>query len=245
MDLFLPPNVRIKVFDKSFQKSTHLYGMYRFEDENKRQEIRQNFQAITSELKAQHLLILKQEHSNIICDADSLADAMCFPEADGVVTTRKNFALAIQSADCVPVLLASHNPSVIGAVHCGWRGTKNDILFYMIKAMQDKGASNITAFIGPAIQQNSYEIDSTFYQVIINTEPHGSFLFKPSLKNSHYFFDLPGFVIMKLKNLGIMNVINCAEDTYGNPEKYFSYRRDTHLNIKGKKTNILSTIVIE
>jgi YfiH family protein len=241
----LSNKVEFKIFDKTFSDCTHMYNRQRFTNENEINEVNHNQQAVLNALDADKVLILNQVDGNKVIDADLLTSVLPEPEADAVVTSLPGLAITIQTADCVPVLLAGDDGNVIGAAHCGWRGAKNDILFNTTKLMQEKGAKNITAIIGPAIHQVSYEVDDSFYKIIVESEREASKFFVPSHRMGHFMFDLPGFVIFKLNKLGITDIINYCENTYTNPEKYFSYRRDVHLGLTGNKTNILSVIVIK
>lgn len=70
----------------------------------------------------------------------------------------------MQTADCVPVLLASGDGKIIGAAHVGWKGAINDIIHNIVNKMIEKGAKNLAALIGPAIAQGSYEVDAEYYK---------------------------------------------------------------------------------
>jgi len=239
--------IKFKIFDKSFKPSNGIYGLYRFKEDDKIKMVHHNYEAIRAHLEVDHLLILKQVHGNAVVDSDLIADFKSEPEADAAVVSQPGIALTVQSADCVPILLASADGKVVGAAHCGWRSAFADILTPVIQLMQKKGAIKIDAIIGPAIHQPFYEVDQTFYDLFTSSEEKAKRLFIKSAKEDRYLFDLPGFVKMKLHQLGVVNIINQCEDTYSNPEKFYSYRRDTHLGItknQPNKTNILSTILI-
>lgn len=241
----LNANIKFKIFDKTFPDCSHLYATYRFTDDAKLREVNANLKAVSHSLAAENVLVINEIHGTTVVDADLMTDYSITPEADAAVTSTRGLVLTIQSADCVPVLLASHDGKVIGAAHCGWRSAKDNILINLVTMMRNKGATEITAIIGPAIHQESYEVDSNFYKAIIASEKDAVSFFIPSTKQNHYMFDLPAFVQLKLTKLGITDILNCCENTYTNPEKYFSYRRDVHLNLPGNKTNILSAIVIK
>ena len=49
-------------------------------------------------------------------------------KADGVITAEPGLLLAIQTADCIPVLVADRKRRVVGAFHAGWRGTVKRIV---------------------------------------------------------------------------------------------------------------------
>jgi YfiH family protein len=247
MDLFAMLNMLVtskvyyRIFDLSFQQSSHVYAKYRPSIDVA--EVTRNLKLILTELEASNILILHQVHGNLVYDADQIQDFSIEPIADAVITTRSNLALAIQTADCVPVLLYCEHGKVIGAMHAGWKGAKADIIANTVKAMQQKGAKKLKAIIGPSIQQYSYEVDQKYYQDFIGqTILHEQF-FVSSHREGYYMFDLPAFVAMKLQDANVEIEHKIYEDTYSNPEKYPSYRRSYHQASKYQH-NILSTIVI-
>lgn len=236
--------VQFKIFDKSFKKINGMFGIARFQDINKINMVKNNYKVIIDEHSAKELLVLKQVHGSLVIDADYIDDFTKEPEADGMVASKKGIILSIQTADCVPVLLASNDGTVIGAAHCGWRSTVDNILEKVIYMMKKKGANGITAILGPAIHQENYEVDQIFYDKILSSEPLASCFFKKKLIPGKWLFDLPKFVIMKLNKLEIFQIINHCEDTFSNENMYYSYRRDLDLWATGNQGHILSTIVI-
>jgi len=236
--------VYYKIFDKSFKESSHIYAKYKLNNELSTEEIDNNKKAILSYLEADDIFVLKQVHGNKIINADIIDNFNIEPEADGAVTTRKNLVLTIQTADCVPILLTSEDGNVIGAAHCGWKSAKANIISNLVDMMQARGASQIKAFIGPAIQQYSYEVDSEYYNNFIMENSKYAKFFIPSVNDNHYMFDLPSFVEMKLIESNVNEINKSLEDTYSQKEKYPSYRRSCHLGIKYNK-NILSAIMIK
>ena len=81
-----------------------------------------------------------------------------------MATATPGLALAILTADCVPVLLADREAGVIGAAHAGWRGALNGVVEAAVGAMLGLGAraKDIRAVIGPAIGAASYEVGLEF-----------------------------------------------------------------------------------
>lgn len=81
------------------------------------------------------------------------------PEADAQITTRPGIALAVQVADCLPVLLADTQGRVIGAAHAGWRGLAGGVLEATMQAMREKvPAADIVAWLGPCIGPAAFEV---------------------------------------------------------------------------------------
>lgn len=242
MEALINGLVYYKIFDGTFNDFSHRY--VKKNNSIDEIEIIRNKKAITDYFKAKDILILNQVHGTDIIDADD--NSIITPEADGSITTRKNLVLAVQTADCVPVLLVSGDGKIIGAAHVGWKGAINDIVHNIVNKMIEKGAENLTALIGPAIAQGSYEVDAEYYKAFFNKDLNNKQFFINSKKENHYMFDLPGFVELQLKQVGVKDIKKMAEDTYTNPAKYPSKRRSYHLQEPyNQNINILSTIIIK
>lgn len=109
-------------------------------------------------LKIEQVKLQKQIHSDIVMVVDH---NYTFGESDALITNLKDVALAVSAADCVPIFLYDNINKVIAAVHSGWRGTEQKILYKtLIKMMNDFLCmpENIYAFIGPCISQRNYEV---------------------------------------------------------------------------------------
>ena len=80
-------------------------------------------------------------------------------EADAAVTDVPGAVLAVNTADCVPVLLSDDAAGVVGAAHAGWRGAEAGVLQATVDAMVRLGAdpSRIEAHVGPCISAAAYE----------------------------------------------------------------------------------------
>lgn len=156
------------------------------------------------------------------------------PKADALVTDRPNILLAVQTADCVPVLFADSQAGVVGAAHSGWKGALLGVNESTIEAMETLGANRdrIACAIGPCIAQRSYEVDASFFQRFADTDPANERFFADG-KAGHYQFDIEGYVAARLAAAGITAVECLGEDTYSQPERFFSYRRSCHRNEPG------------
>ncbi|AAU03953.1 peptidoglycan editing factor PgeF [Rickettsia typhi] len=240
MERLIHKSVYYKIFDKTFNNSSHRYIQKNYSIYDA--EIVANIESITNYFKAQDILILNQVHSNQIVNADE--HIMTIPEADGSITTKKNLVLTVQSADCVPVLLASDDGKIIGAAHAGWQGSINNIISNIVTKMVETGAKNLIAVIGPAIAQSSYEVDDKYYKTFLSKDINNKQFFINSIKENHYMFDLPAFVEFKLNESGVKDIKNLTEDTYTNPFKYPSKRRSYHMQVPYNE-KILSAIVIK
>lgn len=151
------------------------------------------------------------------------------PKADAMVTGRPGILLGISTADCVPVLFADRRAGVVGAAHSGWKGAIAGVNEATIQAMVKQGAAreNIACAIGPCIAQKSYEVDEGFFRRFIEADPANEHFFGTG-KADHHQFDLEGYVAARLAAAGIRQIECLGEDTYSQPERFFSYRRTCH-----------------
>lgn len=179
------------------------------------------------DLPANALVTLKQIHSADVVTVTAPFGPDDRPEADALVTNQPDIILGILTADCVPVLLRDDVAGVIGAAHAGWKGAYSGVVKNTIAAMQQLGAeiSNIKAYIGPSIAQESYEVGPEFQARLVEETPENTQFFIPSTRVDHAMFDLKSYVAAKLAAADIQNVEVHADDTCAMEEKYFSYRR--------------------
>jgi YfiH family protein len=104
------------------------------------------------------------------------------PRADAVVTDRTGFAVAVNTADCTPVLFASADGKVVGAAHAGWKGAIGGVLASTVARMRELGATDIHAAIGPTISQANYEVGPEFQAQFVEREASNARFFVPSRK---------------------------------------------------------------
>ena len=108
------------------------------------------------------LVALRQFHSNLVI-VGSRADAGRETpwKADGAITAEPGLLIAIQTADCIPVLVADKRRRVVGAFHAGWRGTVKRIVELGVGRMRLEFGSqpeDLIAAIGPGMGQCCYEV---------------------------------------------------------------------------------------
>ncbi len=185
----------------------------------------ENRKRILKAMNADHMVTLRQVHKTDVLVVDATTENGY--QMDAMVTKTPGRLLAIQTADCAPILLADPVTRVIGAVHAGWKSAVVGIVKKTVNAMQALGAKkeNIIAAIGPCIHQASYEVG----QDVFDAAKAPTF-FMPSAKPSHYLFDLGGYVLNQLKGQGIENASALPFDTYALKDQYFSCRRSAHAN---------------
>ena len=227
---FRPHAIRYGFFTRKGGVSQGLYSSLnggRGSDDDA-EAVRQNRQLAANALgfEASQIAALHQIHS---AKAHSITAPPRQPlEGDALITKTTELALMIVTADCAPIIFADSASGVIAAAHAGWRGAVGGIIEATLDAMRALGATpqNITAVIGPAIQQPSYQVGAELRAEALKADAGA----KPCFIGDHhkkYLFDLTGYVARRLTRQGIQH---CAlpHDTYADAENFFSHRRRTH-----------------
>ena len=152
------------------------------------------------------------------------------PKADAMVTTAQNVALGVSTADCGPILFADGEARVIGAAHSGWKGAFSGVVGATVTAMEKLGArrERILAVLGPTISARAYEVGPEFIERFKAENRTYARFFTPSERPAHAMFDLPAFIALKAQEAGIGRFVDLALCTYGDEQRFFSYRRTTH-----------------
>lgn len=196
-------------------------------------------------LPAHVLVTCRQVHGVKIINLNGKMDPVRSVEADGLVTNQRGIALGVLTADCAPIILADVNAGVIGSIHAGWRGALAGVIEAGIKSMVGLGAdiASIKASIGPCIGPSSYEVGSEFARRFVKESRRVEIFFKPALRPGHYFFDLSGYVKMRLAACGLRGIDRCPEDTYLDADRFFSFRRSQHAG-QADYGRVLSAVVL-
>jgi hypothetical protein len=152
------------------------------------------------------------------------------PKADAVVTERPGIALGVGTADCGPVLMADASARVVAAAHAGWKGALAGILESAVATMERLGAerARIVAVLGPAISARAYEVGPELVARFTEADAENAWFFRPSERNGHAYFDLPGYIVARLRRAGLSEVHDVGLCTYADEARFFSYRRATH-----------------
>lgn len=193
------------------------------------------------------VLFVNQIHGNevvVIDSSENIYGNQDLPKADALVTNLPNIILGIVTADCSPILFFDEKKKVIGAAHAGWRGARSGVILSTISEMRKLGAENISAIIGPMIQQNSYEVTQEFLDNFLEEDSANSVFFENGVDIGKYLFDLPSYVEKKLREAEVVKIENQRIDTYSNEKELFSFRRSTHLGEKdcGRNVSVIELV---
>ena len=179
------------------------------------------------ELSPERLRSLRQVHSTqvVVVGPDAWGER---PEADAAVTAEPGLALSVLTADCAPVLFLDPVARVIGAAHAGWRGALEGVLEAVLEAMARLGArpGDVRAAVGPTISQRAYEVGPDFFDRFRSEEAGYERFFVPGAGDRMHF-DLPGFVLARLRAAGVGQAAWIGACTFSEPDRFFSFRRTT------------------
>lgn len=151
------------------------------------------------------------------------------PQSDGLVTRASGIALAVLSADCMPILFADSAAGVVGAAHAGWRGALAGVIEETVAAMVRLGSRRrqIRAAVGPAISRENYEVGPEFKDEFLSKDPSSARFFGRDAAG-RLVFDLPRYGLDLLGRARICEAHWIGHCTYADPARYFSYRRSRH-----------------
>ncbi len=162
---------------------------------------------------------LRQVHGS----ASRVARAGCSGDGDAVITSRNDLALAISTADCVPVVLGAGDR--IAAVHAGWRGVVAGIVESAVTGLAAQ-AEAPRAWIGPSIGPCCYEVGPEVAARLVNARGVASErVIACHGRNGRPYVDLVKAVELQLRNAGVAVIEAVAPCTRCEP-LLCSYRRD-------------------
>jgi polyphenol oxidase len=166
---------------------------------------------------------LKQVHSARLASAiDAQARVV---EADGTFASSPGLALAIRTADCVPVLMQAQGGRQVAALHAGWRGVADDIVGAQVRLWAEEGvaASDIRVALGPCIQPCCFEVDGDLPARFAAQFGAQVVVFRPGKVRRH--LDLHLALRVSLERLGVQLVDALTACTVCDG-RFFSHRRD-------------------
>ena len=147
------------------------------------------------------------------------------PVADASFTTEPRVVCVAKSADCLPVLFCNDAGTVVAAAHAGWRGLCAGVLEATVNAVPEKPAA-VMAWMGAAIGRKSFEVGAEVRDAFIAMDRDAAQHFSAHAKPGKYLGDLYGLARQRLARLGVSRVFGGEFDTYADPARFFSYRRE-------------------
>ena len=160
---------------------------------------------------------MTQVHGNRVLQAEKASPN---EKADASFSRVRGVVCVVKIADCMPVLFADDEGSVVGVAHAGWRGLSAGVLENTIGAM-GVAPQQLMAWLGPAIGPRVYEVGEDVRAAFAGHE----YAFAAT-RAGHWNLDLYAVARQRLMDAGVRNLFGGSFCTYTDRERFFSYRRD-------------------
>ncbi|KLO37278.1 laccase [Mycobacterium nebraskense] len=173
-------------------------------------------------LKPERVVWMNQVHGDRVEVVDGPRD-VAVDDTDALVTNTARLALAVVTADCVPVLLADARAGVAAAVHAGRVGAQYGVVARTVEAMLALGAhaEDISALLGPAVSGRNYEVPAAMADEVEETLPGSRTVTAAGTPG----LDLRTGIACQLKHLGVTAIDIDPRCTVAD-RTLFSHRRD-------------------
>lgn len=196
-----------------------------------------------------HMAFTRQVHGKVVriateADVHTLMTPVPY-DADGLITNIPGLAITCFIADCVPLLLHDPVHCVVGAIHCGWRSTVQDIMGEAISQMVSLGAvpGDIQAAIGASIGACCFETGPEVPEAVYALLPDDhEGIVRAGEKDGKFYVDLREAIRRRLVHLGLLseNILVSGECTMCRRDKYWSHRATD-----GKRGHQAAMIVLD
>lgn len=192
--------------------------------------IRHGF-GVRDDVRAGNIVTAGQVHGTEILEVSRVLqdDSRGF---DVLVTETPGVAVAVKTADCLPVLIADPRRRIVAAVHAGWKGTWQRVVQKAVRALVERGASlgDLHAALGPNMSGRCYEVGEDV-RALMEKEFPGWKLLEPSPSPSpeaKWTLDVSEANRLQLVEAGLANSRIDRLDlcTHCRPDLFHSYRRD-------------------
>jgi YfiH family protein len=213
--------------------------------ENVAENRRRFLKAIDAE--AATVITARQTHSTERCFIETMEQTSGpQPDCDAMTTKLAGVLLAIQTADCLPVLVGDTKSGAIAALHAGWRGTAGRITERTVAdlmLMHGANPRDCIAALGPAACVECYEVGDDVIQRYKKEFGYWRNLFATFKEGGKAHLDVRAANVQQLKFCGFLqeNIHVATHCTMHQNELFFSYRREGR--IQGSGTGRLLSVI--
>ncbi|MDG4550150.1 MAG: peptidoglycan editing factor PgeF [Candidatus Contendobacter sp.] len=165
---------------------------------------------------------LQQVHGKGVVAAETVRAPVA---ADAAWTREPGRPCVVMTADCLPVLLCDRAGTVVAAAHAGWRGLAGGVIAATVARM-DAPPTELLAWLGPAIGPDAFEVGAEVRAAFLALDAGNVACFRPS-PAGRWLADLYELARRQLQGLGVSVVYGGEFCTFGEAERFFSYRRES------------------
>ncbi|MES2899187.1 MAG: peptidoglycan editing factor PgeF [Pseudomonadota bacterium] len=186
---------------------------------------------------------ISQVHGVVVVDAAQVGADKPVLTADASIASAPGVVCTVMTADCLPVLFADLEGKVVGAAHAGWRGLAAGILGETVTAMRKAGAGELTAWLGPAIGPQQFEVGPDVLDGFLASAGSGAdetalraaFRDYPG-RPGKYLADIYALARVFLQGQGVTRVSGGSYCTASDAARFYSYRRD---HVTGRQASLV------
>ena len=170
------------------------------------------------------IIWLDQVHSSRVKSVNSFSQDS-IEACDGLYTSEENIALAIKTADCLPLVLSSKEGKELSALHVGWRGLQSGIIENAIAKFKC-AKQELVAWLAPCISSLNYEVGEDVYSLFMDSDSKSVSSFKISNNEHKWFFSLKQECARRLRRFDVQVITNrfC---TFKDEQLFYSYRKNS------------------
>lgn len=154
-------------------------------------------------------------------------------KADAAVSTRTDLSLAVQAADCLPLLFSAvqgEQARAVAGAHAGWRGLAGGVIEATVAQLRDVAPGcELRAWLGPCIGPEAFEVGEDVLRAFPGGEAHFRFTPRPD-GNARWHADLQALALDRLAALDVRLVSRERASTFSDASRFFSFRRDGALS---------------
>lgn len=150
---------------------------------------------------------LRQVHGSEVVAVDAPGEGTG-SEADGAITTSPGVVLAVQTADCAPVVMAAGG--CLAVAHAGWRGLVEGVLHRSVEAVRARTSEPINAILGPCIHAGGYEFGDDDLDRVVEIAGPGA---RSRTADGRPALDLPAAIAGVMRELGVADYADIDLDT--------------------------------
>lgn len=212
-------SVKVLVTTKNFLSNKNFNISYTNNEYNK---TKKDIDFLSDKILPSYPNFIKQAHGKKIVNLDE--QKIHSHVADGIITSKKKQVIAVQTADCMPIVISSVCGSIVCILHAGRKGVEYNIINSAFEILKKYNYS-YEAWIGPSISKDYYIVDDNIKKSFIKiNKKYENFFYR---NNSQFNMDLLGIASLQLNENNVKNIFYSDMCTVKNKDNFYSYRNSS------------------
>ncbi|MEM8500606.1 MAG: peptidoglycan editing factor PgeF [Pseudomonadota bacterium] len=178
---------------------------------------------------------MQQVHGDAV-QSPAIAEQQEVPIGDAWFCQQPEKACCILTADCLPILICDKRGQQVAAVHAGWRGVANRLLFKVMQLFHSP-ADQLLVWIGPGISLPYFRVGNNVRDTLLSTLrapfPEASLA---DDEDGFSYVDLASIARTQCQEFGVAGVYGGEYCSFSDAQRYFSFRRD---GVTGRNVSLI------